>query len=113
MPESTSSSAHDRPCGCNDHDDQHKLRFREVEALDVVNRLMHTALQRSHACKKRGGPQSEDHFRLRQEMEQVLLDRTVWETMGPVRETLHAEGVQHCEGKKRCGEDFDRGGGHG
>ena len=97
-----------RARGGDDHDDEHKLRFGEVQALDVFHRVVERPLKRRDAEEQRRRPQPEHHFGFREEVQQVLAHRTRRVLVCPMRKPLHAERVQHRQSEQHRGQEFSR-----
>ena len=95
-----------RARGGHHHDDENKLRFREVEALDVVHRVVKRPLDRRDPEEERGRPQPEHNFGFRQEVQQVPPHRPRRVLVCPVRKPLHAERVHHGQSEQHRGEEF-------
>ena len=102
-----------RTRGRHDHDDEDKLRFREVQTLDVFHGVLKRPVKRRDPEEQHGRPQPEDHLGFRQEVQQVLLDRARRVPVRPMRKAFHAKGVQHRQAEQHRGEQLSNGGTHG
>ncbi len=97
----------DGACGGHDHDDEDEFWFGEVElSFDVFDGVVDGPVGGGVGEEHDGGPEAEDDFCFREEVQQVFLQRSLGVVVCPLGEFFDHEGVDHSDGEESGRENF-------